>query len=152
MTPEPDKQLEQAIHRELRKLPELSAPADLIPRVRAAIEVRARLPWWKKSWFNWPLPARVISGVAAFATVVLLASFSPGLWSATTASASRLGETMLGLSPALDAMSALASAMVAVVRSVNSTYLLIGFGVVAMMYAACIAAGTACFRIAWNKR
>src|SRR5258705_4824538 len=69
MNLEYEKRLENEIHRELKKLPELIAPRTLISRVMAAIEARLRLPWYRQSWQVWPLPLRAVS------LVILLALF-----------------------------------------------------------------------------
>ena len=57
MTTNPD--LEKLIHQELQKLPELTAPATLIPGVLAAIQQRAAAPWWRQAWWDWPAPAKL---------------------------------------------------------------------------------------------
>jgi hypothetical protein len=54
MRPHPDLELEMAIDRELRSLPDRPAPASLAPRVLQAIAERQRLPWWRKSFTHWP--------------------------------------------------------------------------------------------------
>src|SRR5690349_16789548 len=54
------KLLEELMHRELRKLPDLEAPASLIPRVRSAIAARARQPWWRRPMLTWPLAMRAV--------------------------------------------------------------------------------------------
>jgi hypothetical protein len=66
-----DKDLEQFIHRELRALPPRRAPRSLEHRVLAAIEQRAAVAWYHKSWAYWPAPVRAI-----FLGVATAASFS----------------------------------------------------------------------------
>src|SRR5476649_1202935 len=60
MTPSPDshEKLEQLIHRTLREQPARRAPRSLEQRVLAELERRAALPWWRRSFAHWPLPAR----------------------------------------------------------------------------------------------
>ena len=55
MTPE---ELEQFIHQNLRALPARRAPRSLESRVLAAIEQRAMIPWYHKSWSYWPAAVR----------------------------------------------------------------------------------------------
>ncbi len=57
MTPE---ELEEFIHRELRGLPVRPAPSTLEARVLAAIEHRARIAWYHKSWSYWPAAVRAL--------------------------------------------------------------------------------------------
>lgn len=61
MNPSPDShdRLERTIHRALRDLPPRRAPRSLEERVLAEIARQAALPWWRKSFVHWPLPARV---------------------------------------------------------------------------------------------
>jgi hypothetical protein len=60
MRPNPESDLEQAIDRELRGLPELRAPEDLLPRVLELAMERGRRPWWQKSFVHWPWMARCL--------------------------------------------------------------------------------------------
>ena len=61
MTPE---ELEKFIHRELRGLPVRHAPSTLEARVLAAIEQRAAIAWYHKSWSYWPAAVRALFLVA----------------------------------------------------------------------------------------
>lgn len=71
-----EKQLEQFIHRTLRSLPERRAPLSLEQRVLAAIEMRAALPWWQKSYVYWPTPVRVgFFVLTALAAALVIAGF-----------------------------------------------------------------------------
>src|SRR5688572_3286550 len=54
-----EKALEELIHRELRKLPDLSAPDTLVSRVRSAIAAQDRVPWWQRPMMTWPFGLRV---------------------------------------------------------------------------------------------
>ena len=62
--------LEKLIHQTLRSLPARRAPLSLESRVRAAIEARAALPWWKQSF-----AARVafLIGSAGIAKLAIMA-------------------------------------------------------------------------------
>jgi hypothetical protein len=53
-------ELEKFIHRTLRPLPDRHAPATLEARVLAALESRAAIPWWHKSWAYWPFWVRTV--------------------------------------------------------------------------------------------
>ena len=62
-----DRQLELEISRELKALPELTAPASVANRVLAAIELRLNVPWYRRSWVTWPLALRMASLAAMLA-------------------------------------------------------------------------------------
>jgi hypothetical protein len=84
MTPE---ELEKFIHRELRGLPVRHAPPALEGRVLAAIEQRAAIAWYHKSWSYWPAAVRALflavitalAGSAITAFFLLMQSPEPGL-------------------------------------------------------------------------
>lgn len=79
MQPSPENQeqkLERLIQKTLRELPTRRAPGSLENRVFAELERRAALPWWRKSYAHWPLPARCafLLGSAAVLKAVIMAA------------------------------------------------------------------------------
>src|SRR6266571_5146207 len=108
VTSEYEKQLEAAVDRELKALPELPAPANLVSRVMAAIAARANLPWYHQSWQTWSV------GLRAAALVLLLAFFGGlcfGTWEvwhgATVAAVmERFGALFSGVTALLTALGA----------------------------------------------
>ena len=54
----PEEELERLVDRALHDLPLRRAPHTLESRVFAELERRAALPWWRRSFAHWPLPAR----------------------------------------------------------------------------------------------
>lgn len=84
MTPE---ELEKFIHRELRGLPARHAPSTLEGRVLAAIEHRATIAWYHKSWSYWPAAVRAlflagltgVTGSAMVAFYLFMQGEQPGL-------------------------------------------------------------------------
>jgi hypothetical protein len=42
----------------LQRLPDRPAPVTLMPRVLAAIQAQARLPWYRQPWSTWPHTAQ----------------------------------------------------------------------------------------------
>ncbi len=74
MNPDPNEKLAQSIDRALRALPPRRAPSSLEQRVRAEIARRAALPWWRRSFADWPLAARGgFFALSALSIYVLLA-------------------------------------------------------------------------------
>ncbi|HXA36959.1 MAG TPA: hypothetical protein VNW26_11535 [Steroidobacteraceae bacterium] len=55
---DPSGALERLIVNALRELPLRRAPPTLESRVLRELERRASLPWWRRSFAHWPLPAR----------------------------------------------------------------------------------------------
>ena len=60
MKPMTPQELEPFVHRNLRALPPRRAPDTLEARVLAAIERRAWVPWYHRSWTYWPAPVRAV--------------------------------------------------------------------------------------------
>jgi hypothetical protein len=66
-----DREMEARLGQALRTLPERRAPATLESRVLDALARRAPLPWWRRSFGEWPAAARVAFGVTSTVLVVL---------------------------------------------------------------------------------
>jgi hypothetical protein len=66
-----DREMEARLGRALRTLPERRAPATLESRVLDALARRVPLPWWRRSFGEWPAAARVAFGVTSTVLVVL---------------------------------------------------------------------------------
>ena len=154
MNPDYDKQLEAAISRELKALPELAAPGALANRVMAAIGQRARAPWYRRSWQTWPV------ALQAAALVVLLALFGGlclGSWQlsqTTTATLAlhRAGEWFSGLGLIGNIFNALANAAVLVLKKLGTGVIVACLIAAGTGYAMCIGVGTVYFRLAFAKR
>jgi hypothetical protein len=56
---ESEQKLEQVLHQALKGLPPRRAPSTLESRVVNELTRRALLPWWRVSFANWPVGARV---------------------------------------------------------------------------------------------
>lgn len=69
--------LEREIHERLTRVPAPPAPASLRLRVMAAVAARGARPWYRRSWFTWPLTIQVASGVAACVAVAATLVWGP---------------------------------------------------------------------------
>jgi hypothetical protein len=65
-----DREMEARLGQALRALPGRRAPATLESRVLDALARRAPLPWWRRSFGEWPAAARVAFGVTSAVLVV----------------------------------------------------------------------------------
>jgi len=59
---------------------------------------------------------------------------------------------IISLAPLWDWLVALVNAVALVMQKGGQLYLFIGLGVAATMYLLCLATGTACYRLAFNRR
>jgi len=112
--------LERLLDRKLRELPLRLAPRTLEIRVIRELERRAALPWWRRSFAHWPLPARVgflvICGALISVALVGGATAVTGIRSLSwvrelgglTASAANLVAALAGIQPPTWAYAAMA--------------------------------------------
>ena len=154
MNPDYDKQLEAAISRELKALPELSAPTVLASRVMMAIGQRARVPWYRRSWQTWPVALQAAS------LVVLLALFGGlclGGWQLSqtgpvTLALHRVDEWFSGLGVIQNTFNVLVNAAVLVAKKLGTGVIVACLVAVGTGYAMCIGAGTVYYRLTFAKR
>jgi hypothetical protein len=74
-TPLFDHRWEKRLHEELRKLPEMDAPASLVPNVMAVIRARQEMmarAWWQRPATTWPLALQAALGAVALALFAML--------------------------------------------------------------------------------
>jgi len=82
MEPLSDPKWETELAQELRKLPDREAPATLIPRVMAALQARVRLPWWRRTWWQWPPAAQLLGLLAVSSVLGLITYYATRGWEA----------------------------------------------------------------------
>jgi hypothetical protein len=151
MTPE---QMEKMVHTALRSLPDRRAPASLEARVHAALEARATIPWWHKSWNNWPQAVR-----AAFLVLgggVTAAMVFGGFYLEAGADSAALNHA---LAPALT----LGGQIAGVVRGIGDFFALVArhipalwlYGTIVFFagaYAMLVGLGATAYRTLWTRR
>jgi hypothetical protein len=147
MNSESDPKLASQIDAALKSMPLSQAPPSLLPAVLARIEARSRQPWWRLSWWNWPMPAR-----AAFAglAVILAAVLSGGGFalSEKTVTYSKSWTDHLVMA---DFQPAFVDPLWKAGHLVCTEMLpLLHYGAIAagVLYLICLGLGTACFRFA----
>jgi hypothetical protein len=149
-----DKKLEVEIDRELKALPEIAAPATLIARVMASIELRKALPWFRRAWHTWPTS---LQGLFLVAMLTLFAGICFGGWEATHTATFGLAVHKLGgwfssLNAIVTALNALAGVIVAMIKQINSAVLIGVLCAAGLSYALFLALGTMYVRLAFAKR
>lgn len=154
MKNDPDDKLEKLIHRELAKLPDLQAPETLIPRVMEAIRTQAQMPWWRRSWFNWPIGPRMLSMSFAVGLFSLVFTGVAFFWQDVIAFVS-IGtfRDWLGQFSVVESFfSTLANAVVVILSTIGNFWLTLSLTIAFLAYLSCVGIGTVCFRLAINKR
>lgn len=153
MRPNPESDLEQMVDRELRELPEIPAPASLMPRVLQAIARRNELPWWQRSFMFWPWPARLafISLSSGIAALILYFTWGLSLGVTFSALADEATQVMAALDVTRDIVLALGGAAVTLARSAGSSLLWVMGGLVAACYLTTLGLGTFAYRLASQR-
>ncbi len=148
-----EQELEQFIHRQLRAQPPRRAPRTLETRVLAALEQRAAIAWYHKSWAYWP--AAVRSAFLAVATGVAGAALTACYLFSTGATATNLGGEVAArfswatrLGAVLNGVSEFISL---VIRNVPPLWLYGGVAFVAMMYVTFFGLGAAAYRTLYRS-
>jgi hypothetical protein len=149
-----DQQLELAISRQLKALPELTAPASVANRIMTAIELRLNMPWYRRSWVTWPLALRMASLAAM---LVLFSGLCFAGWelsqTETIMSAMhRIGQSFSGLNTIGSVLNILAGSVALVVKKLGATFIVAGLVAAGLGYAIFLGLGTVYFRLAFAKR
>ena len=150
MTPQ---ELEKFIHQQLRGLPAHRAPTTLEARVRSAIEQRAMIPWYHKSWSYWP--AAVRSGFLVLATAVtagVVVAFQLGFAGVNThAVVVQAGERLSFFTKLYHIATWIAGFGEQVFASVPPLLLYGGLATIAIIYAAFFGLGAAAYRALYRN-
>ena len=139
---EADLKLERRVDQALRQLPLRHAPLNLESRVFEELARRAALPWWQRSFVQWPRAARV-----------LLLGVCTALGALTIVGGARIVVNLgpaLRPTPGLDRALALLSTSKDVVATLVGTippiWIYEGLALAAILYAALFALGAAAYR------
>jgi hypothetical protein len=148
MTPE---QMEKMVHEALRSLPNRRAPASLEARVHAALEARAAIPWWHKSWAFWPRPVRtgflVLCG--AVMALIVLAGFYLQAGADSAATNQAIAPVLSGASRIMGVVRGIENYATLVVRHIPAVWLYGTVAFVAGVYAMLMGLGAAAYRTLW---
>jgi hypothetical protein len=149
-----DKKLEAEVDRELKALPQITAPAALVSRVMAAIELRRALPWFRRAWDTWP---GSLQGLFLVTMVALAGGICFGGWEAMHTATFGLAVHKVsgwfsGFSAIYTALNALAGAIIALIKQINSTVLIAFLIAAGLGYAIFLGLGTMYVRLAFAKR
>lgn len=139
------KELERFIHEQLQKLPEHEAPSNLARNVMRAIARQKSLPWWKQPFTSWPRQQQLFlfAVLACVASGAIYAAWAP----AEQLTAGALAEKTRPLAWMRAVTETFFSSLFLALRHLPWTWLA-GLGAVFMiMYAACVGAGLALYRI-----
>jgi hypothetical protein len=139
---EADLKLLRLVDQALRKLPARRAPLQLEARVFEELARRAAMPWWHRSFVQWPRAARVLLLVVCTALSAL-----------TIVGGARIVLTLgpawrpaRELDRALALLSASKNVIATLLGAIPPMWMYEGLALAAVLYAALFALGTAAYR------
>jgi hypothetical protein len=140
--------LEKFIHETLRALPDRRAPRSLESRVMAAIEARAARPWWKQSFGQWPVAARIAFAVMSVGLVRLALMLT--VWAVGGFQESELAQAFTAQLAWIDAirggLRGIAESLSIIVRSIPSMWLYGTLACIGALYATLFSLGATAYR------
>ncbi|HEX3603023.1 MAG TPA: hypothetical protein VHU43_02955 [Steroidobacteraceae bacterium] len=141
-----EQKLEQAMHRAFTGLPLRRAPASLEARVVGELQRRAALPWWRVSFANWPMGARIafVLICAALVAATILGGASAYLGDKPWNEAFAL--VLSWVHPFLAVMSSAGGLVALVVRVIPPLWLYGGLGLGVLLYVMLFGLGAAAYR------
>jgi hypothetical protein len=143
---ESEQKLEQVLHQALSGLPPRRAPGSLESRVANELARRASLPWWRASFTNWPVAARVMFVLvcAALVGVSILGGVSAYIGDRSFGEASAL--LLSWAHPFLTVVSSAGGLMALLLRVIPPLWLYGTLGVGAFLYVTLFGLGAAAYR------
>ena len=150
MTPSPDQndRLERLIHRTLRDMPPRRAPGTIEQRVLAEIARLAALPWWRKSFVHWPVPAR--AGFIVLLAGVIKLVLIGAVWIMAGFDAAQFREAFATqftwIEAAFAVMRAVGDFFEIIGRNIPPLWVYAGLAFIAAMYSALFGLGAAAYR------
>jgi hypothetical protein len=146
--------LEAAIHRALKSIPDRRAPASLEGRVLRELERRAALHWWRRSYIHWPVAVRAgfFAASAVAAAVVVTALVAAGIPAGAQQLAGDVAHRFAWLSLVRELFSAAGERVRVTLGSVPSLWLYAAGGTLVAFYASLMAIGAATYRTLYAGR
>jgi hypothetical protein len=143
---EPEDKLERRLNDGLRALPLRRAPGSLESRVLSELARREALPWWQRSFANWPPAPRAVfvSVCVALVVLTLLGGLSAFVGDR---SLNEFGALLLSLAhPALVVAASAGGLAALLVRVIPPLWLYGGMAAAAMLYVILFGLGATAYR------
>jgi hypothetical protein len=142
--------LERQLDRELQMLQTPRAPRTLLPRVMAAVEERARRPWYSRAWLDWPVAMQLTSSLALIGLVAVGSALLPQLRAAVTA-LSFVADVQTDVADSAHTVEVAGTAVRVVWQTLLAPVMPWAFALVTLMGAACVVFGTALNHLVFGR-
>ncbi len=145
-----EEKLERLLTQELHALPLRRAPSTLESRVFGELARRAALPWWRRSFADWPMGPRI--AFILLSVALIGATFLGGISAvAGVRSLNEVGALLLSwMQPALVVMASVGGLAALLVRVIPPLWLYGSLAVGAMLYVILFGLGAAAYRMLYR--
>jgi len=151
MNSEFDPKLEALMSAELKKLPPVAAPASLLPGVLSAIAARARLPWWQRAWWDWPLTAKAAFLLLALAIVGAFSGGGVMLDEGVSSYSQQVVERFGPVTSLWETVLTILNAVGSLMGTIGQPLLIYAATLIGLLYLTCLGLGTVCVRYALKR-
>jgi hypothetical protein len=141
---EADRRLEVTVDAALRALPLRCAPPSLELQVLDELSRRIGLPWWRRSFAEWPGFARV--GFVSMCVVLIGLAFLGGVWAMQNLGSPALGALSMPWAGHLVVLVGVAGELASLVRIVPPHWIYGGLAASVALYAALFGLGITAYR------
>lgn len=149
-----EKELEELLHLELRRLSDRPAPATLIPRVMSRIQAKSLVSWWQRPCLTWPALAQAVSILLLCGLVGAIRFWfgdSSLHWNLNQVPESAIG-WLSPLSGIATGLATLLKALVIVTQQAGQFFWLAALSVSLLAYLSCLGVGTVFYRLAFARK
>ena len=151
MKDEFDPKLEALLSDELKALPPLQAPATLATGVMAILAARARVPWWQRAWWDWPLSAKAAFVVLTIAVAGAMGGGGHFLGEGAAGYSADLMERFNPADGIFGNFTPLADAAILMWHQFAQPFVFYGAVLAGALYLMFVGLGSVCFRLAAKR-
>ena len=151
VNPDLDPKRDASLDRELKSLPLPKAPDALVPALMALLAARARVPWWQRAWWDWPLPAKAAFLILTLSVAALISGGGHVVGEGVADFSTDFLDRFNPFGLFLDILAPLGAAGLLVWEMLVQPFLLYAAVAAGALYLACVAMGTACLRYALKR-
>jgi hypothetical protein len=141
-----DQKLERLLSASLRAIPARRAPRSLESRILGELQRRAALPWWRRGFSDWPLPARAT--FLALCAALVGATFLDGVSAALGAHSitDLAAGALLWMRPLLALVSSGGGVLSSLAHVIPAAWIYAGLAAGTLLYVALFGLGATAYR------
>jgi hypothetical protein len=117
----------------------------------SAIAARARLPWWQRAWWDWPLTAQAAFLLIALAIVGAFSGGGVVLDEGVSNYSQQVVERFGPVTSLWETVLTILNVVASLVEKIGQPLLLYGAIFIGLLYLMCLGLGTVCVRYALKR-